>query len=236
TACWLNPPPQVRPLALNDSTPRLTHDFDLTLTGPDGTTFFPWTLDAQNPSAPAFRAPNRRDNVEQILLESAPLSGYYLLTVAAPQRMPRGAQAVAVVWQSFEPPTCPVVEVFQPDYATLCVEGVCTTFVADGCYPVPVGEGCEDLCFKLTVPDAPTLSIYPVPAREIVEVEAFWNGPVPNPVLELTDAAGKTLSVIPMESAPGPKHLRISVQDLASGVYWLRIRNAGLQKKLVVVR
>lgn len=49
----------------------LVNDLDLSLQSPSGTTHFPWTLNAANPAAAANRGVNRRDNVEQVVVDSA---------------------------------------------------------------------------------------------------------------------------------------------------------------------
>ncbi|MEM7314883.1 MAG: S8 family serine peptidase, partial [Planctomycetota bacterium] len=68
---------------LDNRTPRLVNDLDLWITGPDGTTYFPWTLDIENPLAPAVQtSSNHLDNVEQVLID-APAAGSYTIHVGA---------------------------------------------------------------------------------------------------------------------------------------------------------
>lgn len=84
TLVWTDPPPiSVPGLALDDSTPVLVNDLDLTVVGPGGTTtFFSWTLDPANPSIAAVRTTrNSVDNVEQVLID-APLAGNYSVRVS----------------------------------------------------------------------------------------------------------------------------------------------------------
>ena len=51
---------------LDTRTPRLVNDINMTLTAPSGDVIHPWTLDPNNPFAPAKRGNNTRDNVERI--------------------------------------------------------------------------------------------------------------------------------------------------------------------------
>ncbi len=236
TAAWLNPPPQVRPLALDDPTPRLVHDLDLYIAGPDDERFFPWLLDPENPARAAVRAPNPRDNVEQVLIESAPRSGYYVVTVEAPERLPFGPQNVALVWQASGAASCPTVEIFQSDYSTLCRQGRCTIFSSSGTYAVETYAGCPDLPLTMSMPAAPELKAWPVPAADVLNVEAFWNRSVSEAALELVDVAGKTLVSVALTADPGPKYVSLSVADVPDGVYFLRVKNTGLYKKAVVAR
>lgn len=54
-----------------NSIPALINDLDLLVTGPDGT-FYPWTLNPNNPAAPAARnKPDRLNNIEQVLVDTA---------------------------------------------------------------------------------------------------------------------------------------------------------------------
>lgn len=65
TIAWDDPPgtPNVMPALVND--------LDLLVTGPDGT-FYPWTLDPENPAAPAVRnQPDRLNNIEQVVIDAA---------------------------------------------------------------------------------------------------------------------------------------------------------------------
>ena len=236
TAAWLNPPPEIRPAALDDPTPRLVHDLDLYLAGDDGVRIFPWVLDPENPTQAARRAANRRDNVEQVLLESAPKSGYYVLTVSAPERLPYGPQSVSLVWQATGTADCPAVEVFQPDYSTLCLGGQCISYASSGIYAVETQTGCAELRFSLSMPEAPLLAAYPVPAAEVLNVEAFWGTNVPGAELELVDAVGKAVFSVALPAGPGPKYVSVPLVQVPDGVYILRVKNTGLRKKVVVLR
>jgi len=83
TLVWTDPPPALGALpggGLDDPTSVLVNDLDLWLTGPGGT-FYPWTLDRNNPSLDAVQtAPNQVDNVEQVWIEN-PGPGPYTIHV-----------------------------------------------------------------------------------------------------------------------------------------------------------
>lgn len=73
TAVWTDPAGTVPAKALNvdtDATRALVNDLDLRLTT-SATTHYPWKLDPTNPTAAATRSgDNKRDNVEQVLVDS----------------------------------------------------------------------------------------------------------------------------------------------------------------------
>ncbi|MEM1272156.1 MAG: S8 family serine peptidase, partial [Bacteroidota bacterium] len=52
------------------STFDLVHDMDLRIVDADGTEHLPWTLNPQEPTAPALKADNSRDVVEQVIVEN----------------------------------------------------------------------------------------------------------------------------------------------------------------------
>ena len=81
TICWTDPAGDAQGSGLDDTTSVLVNDLDLWLTGPDGTTYYPWTLDPANPADPAVRTTeNHLDNVEQVLVD-APGAGTYTIHV-----------------------------------------------------------------------------------------------------------------------------------------------------------
>jgi len=83
TIVWTDPPPALDAMpgsGLDDPTPVLVNDLDLWLTGPGGT-YYPWTLDPDNPSLNAVQTgPNHVDNVEQVWIEN-PLPGPYRMHI-----------------------------------------------------------------------------------------------------------------------------------------------------------
>ncbi len=65
TLVWLDEEAAVQ-TGLNDRTPTLVNDLDMSLTSPSGKVIEPWTLNPDRPSASAARGHNTRDNVERI--------------------------------------------------------------------------------------------------------------------------------------------------------------------------
>jgi Subtilase family/Secretion system C-terminal sorting domain len=77
TLCWTDPPAQVLGAALNNRTPHIVNDLDLRLINNDtNETFFPYTLDPENPSDAPVMQDNLVDNVEQIYLPDLPTGTY----------------------------------------------------------------------------------------------------------------------------------------------------------------
>lgn len=56
----------------------LINNLDMKVLAPNGETIHPFVLDPANPAAPATRGPNRRDNLEQIVIENAGGGAYRL--------------------------------------------------------------------------------------------------------------------------------------------------------------
>ncbi|HYX09134.1 MAG TPA: S8 family serine peptidase, partial [Bacteroidales bacterium] len=81
TLCWTDPAGEPADMVLNDRTPRLVNDLDIRIEkSGDGSTFFPWVLDPEQPSNPAQKGVNSRDNVEQILI-NLPEEGIYQIVI-----------------------------------------------------------------------------------------------------------------------------------------------------------
>jgi len=82
TLCWTDPAGTPNQAVLNQTSPRLVRDLDVRIIrSSDNTTFLPWTLSLQSPQAPATRADNIRDNVEQVLIDGLPQAGMYTVRV-----------------------------------------------------------------------------------------------------------------------------------------------------------
>jgi len=82
TICWTDPAAEADDWYQEYTDPKLINDLDIILIGPDGTEYFPWTLDPLNPSAPAQNnTDNTLDNVEQIFI-SNPVPGEYVLYIS----------------------------------------------------------------------------------------------------------------------------------------------------------
>jgi len=83
TIVWTDLEGNPQSSAIDDTTSVLEHDLDLWITGPDSTTYYPWTLDAMLPADPAMRTdPNHVDNVEQVLIDVTQ-NGTYTIHVGA---------------------------------------------------------------------------------------------------------------------------------------------------------
>lgn len=94
TLAWTDPAAEVRALALDDPTAHLVHDLDL-LVEQDGVDHLPWVLDPASPDAPAARARNTRDNVEQVSFDAA--SGFVTIRVQAPASLTTNEQRFSLV-------------------------------------------------------------------------------------------------------------------------------------------
>jgi hypothetical protein len=91
TLCWTDPPGPARS-GHDDRSAALVHDLDLKVTGPDGRTYYPFTLSYSDPEADAATdTENCVDNVEQILIP-APAVGHYTVTVDCDGPMQDGMQ------------------------------------------------------------------------------------------------------------------------------------------------
>jgi serine protease AprX len=74
----------------------LTNDLDLRIIG-NGETYFPWTLDPSNPSAPAVRnADNFRDNFEKVEIDT-PVAGTYIVQVTHKGTLVSGNQTYSLI-------------------------------------------------------------------------------------------------------------------------------------------
>ena len=94
TLCWNDPPPQTLPdpaldstkrMLVNDLNLRLVHSTIVTNSNTNINTslmsYRPWVLDPANPARAARRGYNRRDNVEQVVVESPITNGVYEVNV-----------------------------------------------------------------------------------------------------------------------------------------------------------
>ncbi|MCP4461066.1 MAG: S8 family serine peptidase [Cytophagales bacterium] len=76
TLVWTDPAGDVGARALDDRTSALVNDIDLRVISSNGTTFFPWRLNPNNPAAAATTGDNNVDNVEQILIDDLAAGNY----------------------------------------------------------------------------------------------------------------------------------------------------------------
>lgn len=77
---WNDPAGSANNGDVNNSTPNLVNDLDLTVIGPNNQELFPWKLDIENALNPALKGVNNRDNVEIINIENAD-SGTYKVVI-----------------------------------------------------------------------------------------------------------------------------------------------------------
>ena len=69
TMCWNDPAGEVPEIRLNNRDPVLVNDLDITMQG-NSTVYQPWTLNPEDPDAPAVTGDNSVDNVEQVVIEN----------------------------------------------------------------------------------------------------------------------------------------------------------------------
>ena len=94
TLCWTDPPGSVNN-TLNSPSPALVNDLDLRVSG-NGTTYFPWKLDANNPQSWATKGDNIVDTVEGIQINSVQ-SGIFTITVSNKGSLLDGLQNFSLV-------------------------------------------------------------------------------------------------------------------------------------------
>ncbi len=81
---------------INDRTPKLVNDLDIRVS--DGTTTFkPWVLDPNNPSAAAVNGDNIRDNIEQVYIPTAAPGVNYTITVSHKGILKNNGQAYSLI-------------------------------------------------------------------------------------------------------------------------------------------
>jgi Subtilase family/GEVED domain/Secretion system C-terminal sorting domain len=97
TISWTDPEGTITPDGvINDRTPKLVNDLDIRIT--DGTsTFMPWVLDPNNPSAAATTGDNIRDNVEQVYIAGVIPGRAYTITVSHKGTLKSGSQAYSLI-------------------------------------------------------------------------------------------------------------------------------------------
>ncbi|PWE00931.1 S8 family peptidase [Marinilabilia rubra] len=97
TLCWTDPAGQIAEYVLDDETPVLVNNLDIELVRlNDGTVFYPWVLDPDEPSAPAIKGINNLDNVEQVVL-SNPMEGEYLIRISSRAGLKYGKQSFSLI-------------------------------------------------------------------------------------------------------------------------------------------
>ena len=81
---------------LNDNTPQLVNDLDLTITQGSNTTRS-WKLNPLTPSSAAFKGDNILDNVEKVEIDTTLVGKSYLIKVKHKRNLDRGQQAYSLV-------------------------------------------------------------------------------------------------------------------------------------------
>lgn len=81
TLCWTDPPGAATS-SHDDSTPKLINDLDVRVFGPDDSVYYPYVLDASDPSAAAVTGDNTLDNVEQVYIPTPGVIGEYTVQVS----------------------------------------------------------------------------------------------------------------------------------------------------------
>ena len=77
TLCWTDKPGTPPPWSVDPTNKMLVNDLDLRIISPSGTTtYYPWKLNRGSPTAPAVKADNNVDNVEQIVIGTPGVGTY----------------------------------------------------------------------------------------------------------------------------------------------------------------
>lgn len=113
TLVWTDPPGKASPYQrLDDPKPVLVNDLNLSIIGPTGDVYYPWTLEPQNPKLQAKRnQPNHLDNIEQVLIDR-PLPGDYQVLVNHSGKSFRQNFSLVIsgTAESFSTPVSPLLE------------------------------------------------------------------------------------------------------------------------------
>ena len=97
TICWTDVPGTPTSPQLNPISPMLVNDLDLRIVGSDNTTYYPYSLDRDNPSAAATtEGKNYVDNVEMVFAENLP-EGNYSIIVDHDGTLSFGAQVFSMI-------------------------------------------------------------------------------------------------------------------------------------------
>ncbi len=99
TICWTDPEatPVSSANALDNTTPRLVNDLDISVKDDQNIAYRSWILDPANPSAAATTGDNFRDNVEQVYIANATPGKSYTLTISHKGTIVKGPQAFSAV-------------------------------------------------------------------------------------------------------------------------------------------
>jgi hypothetical protein len=105
TLCWTDPPGSSTSLHDN-RIPRLMHDLDLRIVDATGTTNLPFVCSYGAPTAPAIKADNSIDNVEQVIVPAGAVPGACTVVVSYKGVLPFGNQDYSLVISGLVPEPC----------------------------------------------------------------------------------------------------------------------------------
>jgi hypothetical protein len=96
TISWTDPQAAPTDGVINSRTPKLVNDLDIRVS--DGTTnYLPWVLDVLDPSAPATKGDNIRDNIEQVYIPTGIPGKMYIITVSHKGTLQSGSQPYSLI-------------------------------------------------------------------------------------------------------------------------------------------
>lgn len=170
TLVWTDPPHASIGGGTDNRTPAIVNDLDLSVVGPDGRLFFPWTLDPNNPSDSAER--NRRnavDNVEQVLIRSNELdprllSSPYVIEVSLTGTLTNASQPYTLLIETVNPGLIVAVNPI-PGGAPFSDDLVLNRIKEDGTFDIiigpikalpPQGEPLQPGNYTVTLGDGPS--------------------------------------------------------------------------------
>lgn len=122
TICWTDVPGIPVAPALDPRDPMLVNNLQLTVSDEDGNTYFPYSLDPENPSLAATNdSENNVDNVEMVYAKNLG-AGTYTITVSHEGELEMGEQAFSMIITGIDEytllPLCTDVLLFPQDGAT----------------------------------------------------------------------------------------------------------------------
>ena len=99
TISWNDPfasPLEIDELVVNNRTPLLVNDLDIKVIGQDST-FYPWILNPDFPSASATTGNNFRDNVEQVIIGNSVPGASYQVVISHKNNLVNGSQDYSLI-------------------------------------------------------------------------------------------------------------------------------------------
>jgi len=97
TLCWTDPKAAIESAnVLNNPASKLVNDLDMRISR-EGQTYFPWILNPANPSLPAAKGDNTRDNVEKIVINNPVADAEYTLKISHKRSLDRASQAFSLI-------------------------------------------------------------------------------------------------------------------------------------------